>query len=303
MVTIITKTLNLILFTHLYLSTSIFAHEKLQTNDHQEVLSKVLHYETISKGKNLVVFDIDNTLIATSSDIGSDQWFEWQTQLIATNNPQYRISSTIEELIILNTKIKSLATERLTQEDLPSIIQALRIKRIPVILLTSRGPELRDVTEAALKNNGLWMSDLSFSIGMINRFTPPGAKNETSFMNGIFMTAGMHKGEALKYILQYTSKKFENIVFVDDHERHTNRVFETFSVQAVPDITTYRYGREDSRVLMFKSKNKSTLHEQFIKFMSITDQVFGKNSIQGINRNPSKVTTSTTGGFQGSRGY
>ncbi len=274
-------TTKLFLVLNLFFSFSLFAHEKLQTNDLNEVLTKVLQFETTSRGKNLVVFDIDNTLIASRSELGSDQWFEWQSQLIANNDPHFRIVSTMPELVAFNTKIKTLVPTRLTQNDLPVIIQTLRQNKIPVILLTSRGPDLRDNTESILKDNGIWMSDLTFNKGFVDRFIPTGSKVEASFMNGIFMTAGMHKGEALKYILKYSLKKYEHIVFADDLERHTNRVYETFAAQAIPDITTFRYGREDVNVETFKNKDKSSLHNQFINFKTIIDQVFALKNIQG----------------------
>ena len=78
------------------------------------------------------------------------------------------------------------------------------------------------------------------------------------------MTAGQHKGYMLKTLLARSTRAsanqpfahFKAIVFVDDHQKHVDRMQEAFAGDSI-DLATFRYSREDGNVEKF---NKSTKH-------------------------------------------
>ena len=50
-----------------------------ETTDLQDVVEDVLTLEAaMDTDRVLVVFDLDNTLLAMEQGLGSDQWYEWQ---------------------------------------------------------------------------------------------------------------------------------------------------------------------------------------------------------------------------------
>jgi hypothetical protein len=72
-----------------------------------------------------------------------------------------------------------------------------------------------------------------------------------SYMNGVFMTAGLNKGIMLKTLLYKTKSKFKAIIFADDHIKHTKRMQQILGDDV--DLTTYRYSKIDPQVEAFKN--------------------------------------------------
>ena len=83
-----------------------------------------------------------------------------------------------------------------------------------------------------------------------------------TYANGIYMTAGQHKGYMLKTLLaravttEKTTRSFKAIVFVDDHDKHTNRMHDAFAGDSI-ELYTYHYMQEDGNVLNFERSSKS----------------------------------------------
>lgn len=110
--------------------------------------------------------------------------------------------------------------------------------------------------------------------GIPHSFIESPFKNKVSFMNGIFMTTGHHKGEALAYLLTKARKHFKAIIFADDHERHTRRVYETFSNLPNIEVITFRYSKEDEAVAAFKGSSKSQVNAQLRALHQTSQQIF-----------------------------
>lgn len=256
------------------ISFSLFAHESLQTNTHQDLLSKVKELRTKYAASDiLIVYDIDNTLLRASQPLGSDQWFEWQAEAIKLKSPDSMFKS-IEELLSLQGDFFQLSQMTLTEGNLPLMIQRLKRNGHYMALLTSRSPELRSVTERELVRNKLWFEDRSIMPGVAKDFSDAPFQKIVSFRNGVFMTAGHHKGEALQYLIAKSRKNFKAIIFIDDHERHTKRVFETMSKNESPEIITFRYGHQDQRVEEFKRASKNSIIQQTRDFLRMKNALF-----------------------------
>ncbi len=242
------------------LISHVFAHEALTTNNHSDVVKKASELAgRYGSSRVLVVFDIDNTLLKARQPLGSDQWFEWQADAIAKKTPD-AVFATFDELLEAQANLYQLSKMSLTQQDLPALVATLKSNGHSIFLLTSRGPNLRNVTERELSRNGLSFGDKTIMKGIPEDFIEVPFKQKVSFQNGIFMTAGHHKGEALAYLVKKSNKSFDAIVFADDLEKHTKRVGETFAASNKPEVVTFRYGHEDANVLNFRNSSKASIN-------------------------------------------
>jgi len=103
-----------------------------------------------------------------------------------------------------------------------------------------------------------------------------GEPRPVSFMDGIFMTAGQHKGAMLRTLLWKIDHLFKAILFVDDQRKHCDRVYEAFDTQGV-DVVTIRYGVEDHHVKKFEESNKSQVIEAWKNLKNILSTIFIEN--------------------------
>lgn len=262
------------LFLSLLFLANAFAHEYLETATHMDVYGKARELSTRYRPEEvLIVFDIDNTLLKAKQVLGSDQWFEWQAEAIKTAHSDAAFK-TFDELLAVQADFFQLSSMALTEPATPNVVKALKGFGHNIVLLTSRGPNLRNVTERELQRNGLWFADKAVGPGLPYEYMEPPFKLKVSYMNGIFMTSGHHKGEALAYLIQKSGRRFKAVIFADDHERHTKRVYETFVNANGPEIITYRYGREDAAVQAFKTSPKSAFKNATVELVRGYRQFF-----------------------------
>jgi hypothetical protein len=87
---------------------------------------------------------------------------------------------------------------------------------------------------------------------------------DVTYANGIYMTAGQHKGYMLKTLLARAvvgdgpndeRRRFQAIVVVDDHRGHTEDVHQAFDGDPV-DLVTFHYMQEDGNVKNFDDSSK-----------------------------------------------
>jgi len=269
------------------LSSHLFASEALTTNSMNDAFLKVEEKShQYGRDKVLLVFDIDNTLLTATNDLGSDQWYSWQEKIMKDPNCRPAcVSTNIDELLKAQGVLFKLVKMRATETTLATRIKRLQSTGQKVILLTSRGPGFRNLTEASLLENGMKFSDSTFNKGKdtmalylpydINNLPGSGltqydvdtaglkAARPVSFQNGIYMTAGQNKGVMLKTLLNRYKKDFKAIIFVDDHQRHVDRM------QAIlgnlSDVTTYRYSKMDPEVERFNAMDKTDIIARWLK--------------------------------------
>jgi predicted enzyme involved in methoxymalonyl-ACP biosynthesis len=64
-----------------------------------------------------------------------------------------------------------------------------------------------------------------------------GPARPVSYMDGIFMGAGQHKGAMLRTLLHKTNRLVKAVVFVDDTPKHCDRMHEAFGSTDVDLVT------------------------------------------------------------------
>jgi hypothetical protein len=230
--------------------------------------------------KVLLVVDLDNTLLAMNQDLGSDQWFNWQESLLeeSKDHPDL-VAPSFGGLLEVQGILFALSAMHPPQPDLPGIINGISDDGVTIFVLTSRGKEFRNSSERELKRSGYRFTESSLTINEkrgvfqpYDRLRPQahglnavitrdlGDPRSVTYSDGLFMTAGQHKGFMLRTLLARTDSKtplgdFSAIVFVDDREKHTKRVQQAFTEMPV-DLATFRYSREDGNVSKFENSTK-----------------------------------------------
>lgn len=221
----------------------------------------------------LVVLDLDNTLLAMSEDLGSDQWFDWQSTLLGTKDTD-AVASNFNGLLEVQTQINSIRTMRLTEPSVLTFMKYLKDNNIPALILTSRGPEMRDSTLKELSRNGLGVFNPTLSrtatILPYNLQDPEAscltaqeaqqwklsAARPIAIHENVILSSGLHKGAILRNLL-CGKRAFNAIVFVDDKVKNTKAVADAYDGPN-PETVVFRYGKEDSRVKAFHGGTKDS---------------------------------------------
>ena len=165
----------------------------------------------------LIVADIDNTLL--TSDLGGDIWYQWQRGKLAVKpTPEQQVSCLFEDTISL---LYELAPMKLTEPQVPVLLNNWQEAGNTLLLLTSRAPKNRPATERELLRHGIDISQAALTpVDNANPVYRQKLEREMSYSRGLMMTTGMNKGTMLKWLLNTTERQFNAIVFVDDS--HTN---------------------------------------------------------------------------------
>jgi hypothetical protein len=237
----------------------------------------------------LVVFDIDNTLLKMSQDLGSDAWYNWQKDLIEYDpSSRYRIPSNKNELLRLQGRLYQLYDMEPPEQGAPAMLKEL-VSSYSVMALTARNPDTRKATMRELADAGYVFTtapacgkDLCSTPGNIsaetleaasvraaNCFpTYPGLKSlrSISYADGVMMASGLDKGAILQILLASTTDdcavkgsnykergRYKAIVFIDDGDHNVVDVSRAFERDgdwvAVRDYTNL-----DSDVTKFNMK-------------------------------------------------
>lgn len=222
-----------------------------ETSDLADVTADTLKLIEITGKKDiLVVFDIDNTLLAMEQGLGSDQWYDWQKHLSEEDQCNPR---NVGDRFAVQGAMYFVSAMRLTQQDGARQVRAIQDQGVPVIALTSRGKFYRLQTFRELRRNNL---DFSYSApgpdgGYDEPFVPVANGRLSLYENGVFLTAGQHKGQMLYALLEKTGTPLPAaIIMTDDKQNNLDAIKETFSALNIP-VRAWRYTGEDKNVREF----------------------------------------------------
>lgn len=242
-----------------FFNSVVFASERI-TIGHIENLREFISSKQTEVGVNniLVVYDFDNTLMAMNQDLGSDQWYNWQSELIKNKSSKNRVAEDKEKLFQINYRLFALSKMHPTEKQTVQVVKDIQEKKIKSIILTSRGPLYRNDTEIELNDVGLNFKNSAIGPegGFASTYLPENLKDARpiSYMDGILMGSGQDKGALLDSLLEKTKNQFKVIVFVDDTLKNIENMENQLSKKV--DLYTFYYTHEEDRVLKFK-KDKS----------------------------------------------
>jgi hypothetical protein len=269
-----------ILIFSFFLSLNSYSVEN--TNNHFEVnnileVSKKINNISKSCGgnKNVLIFlDLDNTLLAMKEPLGSDQWFSRQADILkkGKNHNDYtlRVSNNFYSLLKITKELFLYNGMRPVEEETLTFVKSLQKNGHKVVVLTSRGGVNMEATLREINKNNLDFSKTTIGKGSSEFFLPYGKDSKKKqrkvlFTKGVFMTAGLHKGEMTRVIMKKFKMTSPCIVHVDDHSKHTTNVQNTYK-NLKTKAFTFRYGAEDKLVKRFHQGPKSDVNSEWIKF-------------------------------------
>ncbi len=272
------------------------ARQHIETDNYAQVVTEIAGQAAEhGKDKLLVVFDIDNTLLANKQDLGTDQWFEWQLDLIKSGQLTHAVASDLAGLVAAQNTIYALGKMRETEDAASDVIATLHAQSIATIAMTARNIDSRDATIRELLTNDMEFrttaigNDAGFassflpydiahpesvgiSVGELAAWGINQAK-PISYTDGIAMLGGQHKGAALRVLLQKTRSEFAAIIFIDDKLSNLEKVAQAFTQKPIK-MTTIRYTREDANVERFRSDDKSLVIHQWQTLRQTLQQIF-----------------------------
>ncbi len=215
----------------------------------------------------LVVFDIDNTLLAAQQPFGSDQWFDWQSKLPKESTDKY--IKEIAELLRWQGYAYTVGRWMPPDENIPLVFNKLQKMGFKILILTSRGPSYAYATEKELLHNGMnaelstignsdfdstyWKPDdlISAKEKSDYNWTSKDSKY-VLFQKGVLYSNGIkNKGMILKVILRkYLEKMPKVIVFADDKRDYSPQIEKACGELEI-EPKTFWYTKEDCHVSYF----------------------------------------------------
>ncbi len=258
----------------------------------------------------LLVSDLDNTLLAMNQNLGSVQWYDWQKTL--AKDDQVKLEVGDRGRLKIQWLLYAISEMHKPETNLDNYINHIQSQKVATIVLTSRSPQARDASIRELERNGYlfnttelvihpknWLSGpyCPFASGTVSRTSKQCSFNSgdqvkfdlsedevkaarkgvrpVTYSEGIFMTAGQHKGVMLKTLLQRADRTFKGIVFVDDAIKHVENVFHSFKDTST-EIVSFHYTKEALNVDTFNTsdKEKQKTTQEWDSLRTIFNDVF-----------------------------
>lgn len=227
----------------------------------------------------LVVFDIDNTLLAMEQGLGADQWYEWQKGLAAEQPCDPRV---VPDRFAVQGAMYFASAMRPTQDDAATIVRDIQDTGIAVIALTSRGTGYRLQTFRELRRNGLDFrrNALEPAAGWPEDFIPGHGSRPARYEDGVFLTAGQHKGDMLGELLERTGTPVPQVVVaVDDKRENLDAIIESFGGNGMT-LHTWRYAGEDREVRNFDPDAAHLLWQQLEPGLRTLQEKLGPDNFE-----------------------
>lgn len=242
----------------LLLLVSVAVWLQVPVNLHAEIIETAHMRDVLPEIETdaLVVFDLDNTIMAPAQTLGSDQWYEYLVHkaIEGGSSKEAAIDAVLKEW----TKVQLISQVKPIEADTPALIRALLARGVKVMGLTARPTELAESSSRQLRSIG---------INLQNDWQRPFQKgNDVVLSDGvIFVGPNRVKGEVFGEYFKSQNIKASRVVFLDDKQRHNN------SMQAVAtnlgvEFTGHRYNAADAEVKAF---NPAVADAQFTVFTKL----------------------------------
>ncbi|TWT90432.1 hypothetical protein Mal64_08210 [Pseudobythopirellula maris] len=297
------------------LATPVGASDCFETKDFAAPIEQVELYIAEHGADNvLLVVDIDNTMLSMAQDLGSDQWFEWQSYLLKHEPDSPELAATdFDGLLEAQGLLFTLGKMRPPQSTQPALIKRVQEQGVRTLVLTSRGDDFRAATIRELVANGYDFPETAVTpatpkAGPYAPYDPKapmaagltqeefegfglGQPRPVSYADGVLMTAGQHKGAMLLTMLHQLEKQPEAIVFVDDHGRHVLRVYDALVRRGV-EVSTFHYQHEDDRVARFRYSDKRDVVNRWRRLHDVLAEVFEAPEASNPTLGPAAASSS-----------
>ncbi len=222
-------------------------------NQLAEVEQAITQHVKSHPGNVLVVFDIDDTLLASRRFFGGDTWYNWQIgREVAHENGNKVVIKDHNKMSCIFAKLGTLYELGLyhaTEPGAAEMVARLQ-EQYDVIALTSRSPDYRAGTERELQRAGfdiardhLLAKDTAFAY----RFDDGRSERPVTLQNGIVMSTGLNKGRVLTDLLKRTNREYKAIFFVDDSRSNIVNMHDAWK-DSETHMAIFHYTRVDKTV-------------------------------------------------------
>lgn len=239
-------------FILIFLFCSFLFAEVIDIKTLSEVSDDINQYE-------LIIFDIDNTIVEPLQLFGSDEWFYYTLSKYQKEGFDYK--KALDKTLFDWYEIQSVTKVKFVEDKMKVFIQNLQDKKIKLIGLTTRGSDLAfssikqlDSLNVDLSQTSPYNQKLFFENGII-------------YKKGILFADGKNKGEVLNCFFKKVGFFPKSIVFFDDKLKHVLEV-ENFCKSNNIKFMGYRYGFLDEKVKNFNYEICRIEQQNFIHVLS-----------------------------------
>lgn len=190
----------------------------------------------------MVVFDIDNTLLHPTTDLGSDQWVAALVGERIKQGLDYK--EALKQVLPLYVHVAQRISIITTEVGLGCCVDNINQQCHYTMCLTARSVELAErVIQDFIDHNLTFKAPVHYEAPV---FLP----HPNHYRGGIIFCDGSHKGETLLAFFDLVGCKPDLVIFVDDKESNVKAVAEALEQRGIA-CRGLRYGGCDERVQNF----------------------------------------------------
>ncbi len=223
-----------------YLNILILTYSLASSAEIRETSSMAETFREV-RSTDIVVLDIDNTILAPNQTLGSDQWFGYVVANYVKSGltEKLAVDSAIEDWLQVQNATAVQAVERTT----PFLIRAAQERGTMIFALTARPLSLKHSTVRQLRSAGVGLKSpvAKYSDG----------DSVELFQGVLFVGPHNNKGVVLAKFFEGHKIRPSRLIFVDDKEKHVKNMDAVFT--EIPNVN-FRYGAADATVKSFSSE-------------------------------------------------
>ncbi len=209
---------------------------------------------------DLIVFDIDNTILETNQTLGSVQWYD---DMIKDGVPE-------EKALGYFTQVHRRTGTHLVDPRTAKVIRSLQAKGLIVLALTARPVELYSVSPRQLLRSNV---DLAATAPAQLKLPVDSA---VYYRGVLTVGAKNNKGVVLRDTLRLNNISPRRILFVDDKANHVANMEK--ALDGVFPNVNFRFGVADARV---RAYSKPIAGLQWDHFLKTGGQILSDEEIAG----------------------
>ncbi len=235
--------------------------------------------DTAGKENVLVIFDIDNTLLAMEQDLGSDQWYDWQKELQQHDRCDARL---VASRLATAGALYYASAMRPTQPDAASIVRQLQNDGFIVFALTSRGHDFRLSTFRELRRNGISFRDSAPGPrgGYTGNYMTEAGVRLVRYEDGVLLTAGQHKGDMLTSLLEKTGHPQPRVLIVADDKPKNLDAYIDYATSNGVSIVAIEYTGEAETITSFDALEVVRQWQAVVGALNTLQSEFGPDHYQ-----------------------
>lgn len=202
------------------------------------------------EAETLLVFDIDNTLLEPTGQLGSDQWFYYLYDALKLQGVE--ASEVPAQAMKIWNETQPLISMKAVEAITPDLVKGQQIRAVKMMALTARTLDIAPLTIKQLQSINISFGE---PVALTADFRIPkkelGSADDALFSKGVMLVGeSNNKGKVLAYLLKKINLTPKKVVFVDDKFKHVQDMEVIMAGLQIPYVGL-RYGAADEKVKVF----------------------------------------------------